>query len=144
MLSPVLRCDGNEAELSFFTRFGHKKKYRLSKKSCQRFSKSFTAINEIDMFDAWVDQIYPAFVILRTSTWMPIYASYGEELKYGQQVYAIERFSFDEQFKWIAASRRYRDVKCLYINFDILENDKIIYRLRIDPFTGQSKELSCR
>jgi len=143
MLSPVLHCNNNCAELVFYTRFGEKKTYSLAKRDGQAFRLGYTGISEIVRFKAYVYAIFEDFVVLRTKNFMPIYALYGEDLTIGQEIYVMEYFPVtNSRLKWVASSMYYRDVKCVHINVDTLYKGEVVHQFKIDPFTGQSKAIS--
>jgi len=140
MLHTEVQYEGNVAKLSMYDRFGNWREYSFSKRDDEVFRQCYTAIDRITILDAWVIKVCPGFVILRTKDNKPLYSFYGEELEEGQRVHAYEYFA-NRWFQWVASSKKYRDANCLYVNLDVMDNNTLVRRLQIDPYSGKTKEI---
>ena len=144
MIKPKMKVIENIATLHFTTHFGELQTYCVRKQSHQSFHLCYTGIDQITKYAVQIKAIWPDYVEVYLAGGNTIRACYGEKLSHGQQVYMYEFFRVDMnmEYNWVVSSKEIEDDRMIYINLDTLRGDKIIERLRIDPYFGRSKIIS--
>ena len=145
MIKPRMKIIKNIAILLFTTHFGELKTYHVRKESHQSFQLCYTGIDKIVKYNSQVRAIWPQYVEINLADGKTLRSCYGEKLSPGQSVYIYEYFKTDDdiEYKWVASSKEIEDDRMIYINLDILdEEERVVERLRIDPYFGRSKVVS--
>lgn len=148
MIKPKVHKIKNIAILVFTTHFGELKTYCVRKESHQSFRLCYTGIDKITTYVAQVKSIWKDYLEVYLPGGNTIRACYGAKqgIEPGQQIYVYEFFRVDKdmEYNWVASIKEIEDVRMIYINLDIMEDDKIVERLRVDPYFGRSMNICFR
>lgn len=146
MIKPKVHKIKNIAVLIFTTHFGELETYCLRKEPHQTFHLCYTGIDKITKYQGQVKAIWKDYLEVYLPGGNTIRTCYGvkQDIQPGQLVYVYEFFKVDKdmEYNWVASVKEIEDARMIYINLDIMENDKIIERLKIDPYFGRSVIIS--
>lgn len=137
MIEPLLSHNGDIASLSFVTHFGKERVYEMCKEPDGIFCLSYTGLSDAKKFYGVVKSVWKNYVEVVSGD-IVYRALYGENLNVTDLVLLVEFFDIDGTCCWVASSKDIEDHRCCYINLDIVKKDKIVERLRIEPYFGKS------
>jgi len=137
LLNPELIYHGNTAILKFEDRFFNNVFLNFHKKESEQFKLTYTALNNIIIYQGSVKAIWKKYI----EVFSPIgvlrsFYNKKDDIQHGELVNIVEYFPFNSKLKWVALREIPSDIRCININIDILLNNILKVRNRIDPFTG--------
>lgn len=138
MLKPDLICHGNTAILNFEDRFNNKIFLNFHKKEEEVFKLTYTALNSIQIYQCSVKAIWKKYIEVFTPIGV-LRAFYNKkyQINHGDVLYIVEYFPFKNGLKWVALREIPNDIRCININVDVLLNNQLKFRYKVDPFTGE-------
>jgi len=138
--------EGNIVRVSLKSYNGDIAEHSVVKETGFKVRPCNTASNQINVFPAtplstpFIDeQTGTVYCDVRAQNRDVVLPVCGEMAPDAKRIFVVETFDLDEKTRWIVMENVPVDVRRHFINIDIMDGDKIVRRLRMDPFFGGAK-----